>query len=513
VSDKLKIVDDLLNIKDLPSPPQVALKVLEVSQDPEQGLSMLAKVLEVDPALTAKVMQISNSAAYSRGRGIATLTDAISLLGGKSIGIIALSFTLKNSLPAFRHDGLTDSLLWRHSVATGVACRSLSRLVRFPSHETAFMCGMMSRIGQLVLLSLCPDRYAPAVLTAQGLLPSASEERDVLGVTHHQVGRLLLDKWRLPTMVCDVVERWGTFESATDRRQDTNVLIAMVQVADALRGLLFEEDKAKGLESVHVLSAKLLGVAGGEIDRLFIGCQQELEETLRVFDEQPTEKLDCQRILESAREQLVQVGLQLAANLSAAEHTAESLEVSNRELKKKSATDALTRLPNRAALDEELLGLNEVGRNSGAVDRVYSIVMIDVDNFKLFNDTHGHVAGDQVLQSVAAALAESARNTDFVARYGGEEFTVILTSCGLSEAMTVAERFRRSIETRGIELRDKTLFVTASFGVASSENFPKGTLYQEILKCADTALYHAKKQGRNRVVKHSPTVTAALGRE
>jgi diguanylate cyclase (GGDEF)-like protein len=505
VSDKHLIADGLLNLKDLPSPPQVAMKVVEVSQDPDQGLDALAKVLEVDPALTAKILQISNSAAYSRGREIATLTDAINLLGGKSVGIIALSFSLKNALPGFCHGGITDALLWRHSVATGVACRSLSRLVRYASHETAFMCGMMSRIGQLVLLSLCSDRYAPVVAAAKGILPTADDEEQILGTTHHQIGRLLLDKWRLPATVCEVVEGWNFPGSTTNRSEEVDSLCDMVRVADALRVLLFEEDKANGLQSVHILASEHMGIPGGQVDRLFLGCQQELEETLQAFDEHSQEDLDCGRILEAAREQLVQVGLQLAANLSAAEHAAESLELTNRELMKKSATDALTGLPNRAALDEELSSLDNAGSDS--CDRSFSIVMMDVDKFKLFNDTHGHPAGDQVLQSVAEALGESARATDFVARYGGEEFTVILANCGLMEATTVAERFRVAIERRGIELHDKTLFVTASFGVASSESFPQGAPYQEILKGADVALYQAKQQGRNRVARYSPSGT------
>ena len=121
--------------------------------------------------------------------------------------------------------------------------------------------------------------------------------------------------------------------------------------------------------------------------------------------------------------------------------------------------------------------------------------MVDVDRFKAINDTYGHVVGDQVLQTIAQTLKETARATDFVARYGGEEFTVILSNAGQAEAAAIAERYRAAVENRGIELENKTLSVTASFGLASSDSFPFGTPLESILRAADAALYTAKEQG------------------
>lgn len=505
--DPRTILDFLESVDGLPSPPQVALKIVEISRDPEKGIGDLTDVLQHDPALTAKILKISNSASYARGREISTLLEAASLLGANSLSVVALGFSLKNAMPGFQHDDLTDAVIWRHSVATGVACRKLARMCGKSNSETAFLCGLMARIGQLVFLALTPDHYLPVVESSTKLLPSADEERDVLGLTHHQAGRLLLDRWELPPLVRDVVEHWIDEDQST-LSDEARQLSSYVRLGDAIRALIFEDDKAEGLKRFYSLAADLFGMPEGEVDRLFLSCQQELQETIAVFEDRVTDVIECDQILAMAREQMVNVGLQLANNLAETTHKAESLTVSNQELEKRSSTDALTNLPNRFALDRELSALDVVSPQATA-GRSYSIVMLDIDHFKTFNDTHGHVAGDQVLQSVGSALAESARATDFVARYGGEEFTVILANCGVDEAVSVADRFRQAIERRGIELGDKTVSVTASLGVASSDSFAEGTSHHEILTCADEALYQAKKLGRNRVVSHESGMSQA----
>lgn len=119
--------------------------------------------------------------------------------------------------------------------------------------------------------------------------------------------------------------------------------------------------------------------------------------------------------------------------------------------------------------------------------------MLDLDEFKLFNDVFGHVEGDTVLKEVASVLCTEARETDFVARYGGEEFAVNLMETDSQGACEAAERFRSAIEGRPWPHRK----VTASFGVATMTPWPH--IPQELIEHADKALYASKAMGRNRV--------------
>jgi diguanylate cyclase (GGDEF)-like protein/PAS domain S-box-containing protein len=166
------------------------------------------------------------------------------------------------------------------------------------------------------------------------------------------------------------------------------------------------------------------------------------------------------------------------------------LEDANARLEQLAATDALTGLWNlrgfKRRLDEEFAEARRLGRE-------LSLMMIDVDRFKEYNDSFGHPAGDDALRKIADVLREETRDYDVAARYGGEEFALLLPSAGVAEAARAAERVRASVEKRGWHLRS----LTVSLGV--------GTLPQDVdspnvlVEAADRALYAAKEGGRNRV--------------
>jgi diguanylate cyclase (GGDEF)-like protein len=170
----------------------------------------------------------------------------------------------------------------------------------------------------------------------------------------------------------------------------------------------------------------------------------------------------------------------------------EALRRQNEELERLSVTDGLTGLNNRRRLMETLEG--EVER-SKRLEHVFTVLMLDVDNFKRYNDAHGHQAGDAVLRGLGAVLQEATREIDFSARYGGEEFFVLLPETDLKEATEVAERIRTRLKER-IFLGGR---VTVSIGIAA---FPQhGETPEDLIAAADAALYQAKREGRDRVLR------------
>jgi len=133
----------------------------------------------------------------------------------------------------------------------------------------------------------------------------------------------------------------------------------------------------------------------------------------------------------------------------------------------------------------------------------FGIVMADIDHFKYVNDTYGHAIGDLVLQETTRRMSASIRPCDFVGRYGGEEFLLIVPMSDISGLMGLAERIRRSIESRPIHTDSGEIAITASFGVAfSPESSPLET--PELLRHAADALYRAKQRCRNRCELASP---------
>lgn len=170
----------------------------------------------------------------------------------------------------------------------------------------------------------------------------------------------------------------------------------------------------------------------------------------------------------------------------------ETLRVKNEELQRLSLTDGLTGLDNRRQLMQTLETEVERSRRHG---HGFAVVMLDVDHFKDYNDSHGHLAGDEVLTRVGALLRECTRGVDCSARYGGEEFVLVLPETGVDRAIEVAERVRARMAKESFANGR----ITLSAGVAQ---FPvNGETPEAILSSADAALYRAKGEGRDRVVR------------
>jgi diguanylate cyclase (GGDEF)-like protein len=165
-----------------------------------------------------------------------------------------------------------------------------------------------------------------------------------------------------------------------------------------------------------------------------------------------------------------------------------------KRLGKEAVIDSLTQCYNRRALYNFLE--HDIA-NTARYGESLSAIMLDIDHFKKINDVHGHQAGDKVLKQISKIMLTTIRKSDYVVRYGGEEFLQILPNTNLLSALNTAERLRKKINNHNITINNKTVNVTASFGVAEWKNdFDKYSFLQK----ADEMLYKAKFSGRNNVM-------------
>jgi diguanylate cyclase len=164
--------------------------------------------------------------------------------------------------------------------------------------------------------------------------------------------------------------------------------------------------------------------------------------------------------------------------------------------KNKSMTDSLTGIYNRQAFDEYLTDLIE---RSQVMKSEFSLLMMDLDNFKAINDTHGHLIGDRVLVAFATKCRNAIRGDDFIARYGGEEFTIVLPGASLRNALKKARQICETVAAARYATNTGEngghLSMTVSIGVSA---YKKGDNSVTLIARADKALYDAKKRGKNR---------------
>lgn len=212
-------------------------------------------------------------------------------------------------------------------------------------------------------------------------------------------------------------------------------------------------------------------------------------------------------LIESNNSQLLGLNTKLASEHEKVLTMQDELQSANAELKKLSEKDALTGLANRFALEKKL------EQDWSLLSRTHlplSVMIIDIDYFKAYNDLYGHQAGDACLKRVAELLQKAAkRTTDMVARFGGEEFLIVLPGTPASEALEIAEALRTSINQAGIEHGGSPVepFVTLSIGLSTAVPSP-GSTAEDLIRTADKALYSVKRDGRNQF-RFEPMYTPA----
>ena len=257
------------------------------------------------------------------------------------------------------------------------------------------------------------------------------------------------------------------------------------------------------LEQLVHLQLRWTSALAGDVHQ----CHNQLAEIGRDVLESCGERPPAPEEFVQLMSQMIQANGQMRQRLTIAEEALAQQAGRIARSLNEARTDALTNLPNRRLFDEDL------ARRKSALDRYhngFSLLLIDLDRFKVLNDTHGHLAGDEVLKCVSRAIGQTLRESDLLARYGGEEFAVLLAQSAGRDVQSAAERIRKAVSECAPRFDDKLMNVTVSCGLAEAS---RGEPTEALVRRSDEALYAAKNAGRNRVFINDGRICSPLDSE
>lgn len=471
------------------------MKVVKLATDPDVSVADLGAMVTADPALSLRVLKLVNSAAFMPGRSVSDVRHAVGLVGTKGLRNLALGLVVSDMAPA--SDG--GNLLLANSIRRALAAQAIGTALGHRGTDEYFTAGLLLDVG---LLDACQDDFE----WATGVAKRPAAHRAVLERAsgrdpHTARGALLAQEYGLSGDLVDAIMHHH------DETPPEGALAQACWLAERFAGVFEGGDlvatKAKALEAAASMD---LEVDAAE------SILQELPglvaESAEAFDRDLGEQMSLDALLEHANQSLVALNndyelivRQLQSLIEEKEVLERQLKEANEQLAKEATTDPLTGLPNKRALNRALnRDLASAARSGDPV----SILVVDIDHFKRFNDDFGHSTGDEVLQLVGNLLAGCMRGGDYPARFGGEEFVVVLPSTDIAGARLAGERVRKAIEMMQ-HPNPAVPNITASIGIATISGPDCASRAQELFDTADTALYSAKAAGRNRVGSPRPT--------
>ncbi|MEZ6130573.1 MAG: diguanylate cyclase [Planctomycetaceae bacterium] len=512
----------------LPSMPGAVIKLLQMFADPEVGISDVVDTLKTDPALAARILKAANSSSVAASREVSDIRRAATLLGKKTVCTLALSFSLSDSsLESGRYGALYRGF-WNQSMVTGVAAFLLAKKYRSLPGDEAFLIGLLSRIGRLGAISFAPEEFSEA--TQNSIRDSLSLDAMFLSTLSSSCEELTLQytqAWRLPTTFIAHIESMQK-AAARDRRRESSAETAdlcdakdlnaakglsastLLRVASAIGQFFAGENTGIALATIHELMNPVLNGCGEALDELFNEVRDEFARYAEMLNFDTSQIGTPAELHSRAMAHLTEIALAPDSDSG----TADDQEVCEvvwlqrqvRDLTRQLSLDGLTCLYNRAYFDQQV----ETMLASARLTRHFvAVLFVDVNEFKLVNDTYGHDVGDEVLKAVARTLQESVRRDDVVARYGGDEFVILCQMNDFNGLEAQAERITQQTNDLSVPCRGVSLRISLAIGGAIGEPDGSPDFAARLLRASDEAMYRAKESRCNPVTQklsHDPAL-------
>lgn len=492
-----EMLDRVMKSPRLPSLPTIALEVIDLVQHRDVNIKQIANTIQHDPALSSKILKTVNSSFYGQAYSVSSISHALVVLGLNSVKTLALGFSLVGNLQDSGGMGFDHFAYWKRSLYSATAAKTLSKQMGILQQEEAFLGGLLQDLGMLTMSQVLGADY-DAILQEVGhnhqLL--AELELQTFETTHAEIGGALAQEWRLPPLLVEPVRLHETPEEADE---EMLMLVRSVALGNTVADVFMQEEAGEPLDRYYKRCEEWCSLTPEEAEPLLRDIHRQTGEMRRLFDLPTGELGNPDEILAQANEALMNITIQ-------AQQETNQLQAENQQLTRQAETDPLTGIANRGKFNSVISESFEQSTNEG---QPLSVLFLDTDHFKKFNDTYGHQTGDRVLVKLAELLETEIPERALACRYGGEEFSVILPDTDRRTAAMLAEQIRQAIETTPVMSDEgQPLRITASIGVATQDQgcFKSA---DHLIKAADQGVYAAKAAGRNVVRVFAPRPKAA----
>ena len=515
----------------LPSLPAVALKMVELANNPDVHLNDLARVISMDPALVTKLFRAANSPLYGLNRKVTNLRQVLNLMGLQGTLALALGFSL---IATGRDAGavpLNTEQFWRRSLMTATACRILGERLSMKNLEELFLAGLLQGVGVLALSMIMPQPYGvllqaatehpegmTAVLNYQRL---AELERKQLGDDHAAVGAWLMQHWRLPDYL--TVATAGSLDpDHSDTSDRYRALVQSVALATRIADIWTRPHDWQNSPEVAKLAQQWFGLETGHYMEILEQMGAKFPEIAALFQIKPLDANQIAGILDQAREALdiravqrwpertshntlsvepsrpvvaLPNQLPLIPTLANSRSIRSQHDPATRPSTGQYAFDALTGLLNQPHLSDRLRQEMAAAKEQ---NWPLSVVLLDVDNLRQINESCGHGVGDQVLVALARLISGHIRHQELVARHQDDAFALLLPASGAKAARKLIEQLMGLIHGWEPVLEGgQRLRGTVSAGLAT---YPETCLAgcrsgEQLLEAASQALRLAQDAG------------------
>ncbi len=481
-----QLLDRVLDSPQLPSLPAIALQIISLVQEDEADVDKIAETISLDPALSSKMLKTVNSSFYGLPKTVASVHQAVIVLGLNSVKTLALGFSLVNNLTGSGGDGFNHMAFWRRSLYSATAAKQLCERLHIVQAEEVFIASLLQDVGVLAMAQVLGDEYAQIMQQAGDDHRKLGEaERDALGGDHTDIGAALAESWGLPPLL---VESIRLHERPDEAPENLIGLIRTVAAGGIAAELIEHPDDAERVGTFYRVMAEWFELEQQGAESLLQAVFKQASETQRLFDLPTGELGSADDILSRARQAAERLSQQ-----SPAPAPETIINQTEPDAPADANTDAFTGLGNRRRFDEQL---DERFLSSGAGSPL-SVILIDIDRFKQFNETQGQVRGDALLKAVSAALKSDVDARGEVFRFSGDQFSVLCPGMALHDAALLAEQLRKRVETTSDrECGDPP--ATVSIGAVTYE----GQAFKrpdQLIKAAAKGVAAAKRGGRNMV--------------